>query len=138
MSEEERRKKVLETRQQHARLAKIVTGGTGYFESVTVRFKGEDQPFIEKQVNVYALSSADLEAAFNAAGPEVTPNSDLKNISIAANMRFAQCIAARSTRQSDINERLYPNEEQKIMNKAFEISGLVAEPGTPKADSVSL
>jgi hypothetical protein len=134
MSEEEtRRERALETRREHARLAKIVTEGVGYFESITVKFKGQDTPSVERQVNIFALSSADLQAAFNAAGPEVTPTSDLKTISVAANMRFAQMITARATRMPDINDKLWPNEEQKIMAKALEISGLTTSPGSPKA-----
>jgi hypothetical protein len=128
MNGEDVRRDIQETRRAHSAMASALILGEHYSETITVRFVDRQ----EHEIRVYALSTADVQAAFEAVG------ADLKDIGnrekISSNLKLMGEITRRATHNTDICDKLWPLEDSKIAAKALEISGLTESKNSPKVD----
>ena len=115
MSEEARRKEILELRAENPRTAARVEQGTAYHELVEVYFTDR----AKHTVQVHALSEGELLDACKKAG---STTQDLKDKEKAINnMELVVAVAEISTRDPEIRGKLLANQAAKIALKAFEL-----------------
>ena len=124
--EEEDKPDYARIRQEHEQLSEQLIQGPRYSEPVKVRCTDGK----EHDVQVYALSTKEIQALFKEAGVDLR---DIGNPEkLLDNMNFMTVVAERATRDPKIGDVLVGLEPSKIAMKMFELSGLK---GAPKASS---
>jgi len=113
---EEKRKEILERREQHKKLSEIILAGTEYSETVVV--KGIDNQ--DHEVTVYALSDEDYRKAIKIAGMESKDLLDRN--AVLAHWGLANAIAPIATKDPDICKVIKPAQSFKILEKVIDIS----------------